>query len=86
MIDIKEFFAQFSNANYFSRVDNVHPLELHIGLDEKGRKAIELRSAFTPRKVTGTSAIEDAVFAVCSDASSRGHLILPNYKNQGAWL
>lgn len=35
---------------------------------------------------TGTSAIEDAVFAVCSDASSRGHLILPNYKNQGAWL
>ena len=58
MIDIKEFFSQFSNANYFSRVDNVHPLDLHIGLDEKGRKAIELRAAFTPRKVTGTSSIE----------------------------
>ncbi len=58
MIDIKDFFSQFSNANYFSRVDNVHPLELHIGLDEKGRKAIELRSTFSPRKVTGTSAIE----------------------------
>lgn len=36
---------------------------------------------------TGNSAIEDAVFAVCSDASNRGgHLILPNYKNQGVWL
>lgn len=58
MIDIKELFSKFENANYFSRVDNVHPLELHIGLDEKGRKAIELRSQYTPRKVTGTSAIE----------------------------
>lgn len=58
MIDIKELFSKFENANYFSRVDNTHPLELHVGLDEKGRKAIELRSQFTPRKVTGTSAIE----------------------------
>lgn len=58
MIDIKEMFAKFENANYFSRVDNVHVLELHIGLDEKGRKAIELRAPFTPRKVTGTSSIE----------------------------
>ena len=33
-------------------------MELHIGLDDKGRKAIELRASFTPRKVTGTSAIE----------------------------
>lgn len=58
MIDIKSMFSKFENANYFSRVDNVHILELHIGLDEKGRKAIELRAPFTPRKVTGTSAIE----------------------------
>lgn len=58
MTDIREFFAQFKNANYFSRVDNIHPLELHIGLDDKGRKAIELRAPFTPRKVTGSSAIE----------------------------
>lgn len=58
MIDIKELFSKFENANYFSRVDNIHPLELHVGLDEKGRKAIELRAQFTPRKVTGTSAIE----------------------------
>lgn len=58
MIDIKSLFEKFSNANFFSRVDNTHVLELHVGLDEKGRKAIELRGNFTPRKVTGTSAIE----------------------------
>lgn len=57
-MNIKEIFSKFEKANYFSRVDNVHVLELHIGLDEKGRKAIELRAPFTPRKVTGTSAIE----------------------------
>ena len=58
MIDVKLLFEKFSNAGYFSRVDNIHILEIHLGLDEKGRKAIELRSTFTPRKVTGTSAIE----------------------------
>ena len=58
MINVEEMFSKFVNANYFSRVDNIHPLEIHIGLDEKGRKAIELRAKFNPRKVTGTSAIE----------------------------
>ena len=58
MIDIKSLFEKFSNANYFSRIDNTHVLELHVGLDEKGRKAIEFRGVFTPRKVSGTSAIE----------------------------
>lgn len=37
-------FAAFLRPGYFSRVDNQHPLELYIGLDEKGRKAIELRA------------------------------------------
>lgn len=58
MIDIKALFEKFSNANYFSRIDNTHILELHIGLDDKGRKAIEFRGTFTPRKVSGTVAIE----------------------------
>ena len=48
MINTKELFSKFENANYFSRVDNVHILELHVGLDEKGRKAIEFRSQFKP--------------------------------------
>lgn len=55
---MEERFAAFLKPGYFSRVDNHHPLELYIGLDEKGRKAIELRARFTARKMTGTSAID----------------------------
>ena len=55
---IAEQFYGFKRPGFFSRVDATHILELHIGLDEKGRKAIELRADFTPVKVTGTSAID----------------------------
>lgn len=55
---LKERFESFEKPEYYSRVDSDHILELYIGLDEKGRKSIELRSDFTPRKVKGTSAIE----------------------------
>lgn len=58
MEDIKGKFSEFISPNYFSRVDRHHILEIHIGLDEKSRKSIELRSNFIPQKVTGTSAIE----------------------------
>ena len=58
MVDLKTRFSEFTRAEYFSRVDSTHILELYIGLDEKSRKAIELRYPFTPKKVTGTSAIE----------------------------
>ena len=58
MIDIRQKFSEFNRPEYFSRINSVHILELHLGLDEKGRKAIELRYPFVPRKVSGTSAIE----------------------------
>lgn len=58
MEDIKNRFSEFISPSYFSRVDRDHILEIHIGLDEKSRKSIELRSNFIPQKVTGTSAIE----------------------------
>ena len=57
-MDIKSQFSAFSRPEYFSRIDDEHILDLHIGLDEKGRKSIELRSIFKPVKVTGTSAID----------------------------
>lgn len=57
-MDIKSQFSAFSRPEYFSRIDDEHILDLHIGLDEKGRKSIELRSMFKPVKVTGTSAID----------------------------
>lgn len=55
---ISERFTEFTKPNYFSRVDADHLLELHIGLDDMCRKAIELRSSFVPKKIVGTSAIE----------------------------
>lgn len=55
---LKERFDTFTVPDFYSRVDAEHILELYIGLDENGRKSIELRSVFTPRKVRGTSAIE----------------------------
>ena len=55
---LKERFDSFSVPEFYSRVDTDHILELYIGLDEKGRKSIELRAAFNPRNVKGTSAIE----------------------------
>lgn len=57
-MDIGSQFSAFSRPEYFSRIDDEHILDLHIGLDEKGRKSIELRSMFKPVKVTGTSAID----------------------------
>ena len=58
MMDLKNRFDEFSSPNFYSRVSADDIPELYIGLDEKGRKSIELRSSFTPRKVKGTSAIE----------------------------
>lgn len=55
---VEERFGEFSKPNYFSRVDSEHILELFIGLDEQGRKAIELRAPFVPRKITGTASID----------------------------
>lgn len=55
---LKERFDSFTTPNFYSRIDAEHILELYIGLDETGRRSIELRSAFNPRKVKGTSAIE----------------------------
>lgn len=57
-MDIRSQFSAFGRPEYFSRIDDEHILDLHIGLDEKGKKSIELRSMFKPVKVTGTSAID----------------------------
>lgn len=72
---IKERFEGFKDQGYFSRVDATHILELHIGIDENGNKAIELRSAFKPRKVIGTSAIEVSQYSKTTYNTIRFSLI-----------
>jgi len=58
MTELKERFADFTTPGFFSRVDSLHPLEIHIGLDEKGRKTIKLRSNFNSRSIKGTGSID----------------------------
>lgn len=59
MVNVAERFAEFKEANYFSRLDKEHILDLRIGLDDKMRKCIELRAdKFKARKVTGTNVID----------------------------
>lgn len=55
---IADRFKEFTQPNKFSRVDSDHILDLFIGLDDKGRKAIELRDKFTYKKVLSSGAIE----------------------------
>ena len=57
-MNISEMFEKFFRPAYYSRIDNTHILNLFIGLDEHGRKSIELRSHFIPVRVSGTSAID----------------------------
>lgn len=57
-MNIAERFKVFQQSNKFSRVDTEHILELHLGMDERGRKSIELRSKFKPQKVISSGAIE----------------------------
>ncbi len=57
-MNIKEAFEKFDKPNYYSRVDSTHPLELWYGLDELGRKSIELRANFKHKEVRGTDSIE----------------------------
>jgi hypothetical protein len=58
MVNIKEKFKEFQNKSFYSRIDALHPLELLIGLDEKGQKSIKLRAEFVPKQIKGTAAIE----------------------------
>ncbi|MDE6785038.1 MAG: PD-(D/E)XK motif protein [Ruminococcus sp.] len=58
MQNLKERFESFTEPEKYMRIDPEHILELYIGLDEKGRKSIELRSQFSPRRINGTSSIE----------------------------
>ncbi len=58
MIDIRERFGKFTRSNYFSRIDNSHILEIHIGLDNYGRESIELRHNSKPYNLKGTDTIE----------------------------
>lgn len=55
---VKDQFPRFTKPNYYSRIDNNHILEIHIGLDDKGHQSVELRHNNKQHKLKGTDAIE----------------------------
>lgn len=55
--DSKAHFNKLFKSSYFLRVDSTHPLELLLGVDKEGRKAIRFVGNFKTVKVTGTKAI-----------------------------
>lgn len=57
-MSVRDRFEDFDKPGYFSRFDSKMIPDLFLGLDENGRKSIELREKFTPRKIIGTEAIE----------------------------
>jgi hypothetical protein len=85
MINVKELFGKIRNEGYFIRVDNSHPLELMLGVDDKGRKAIRLIGKFSVHHVKSTNEIEVNHFTLNS-----GHntilLSLVNDKNSSIFF
>lgn len=56
-MNIAESFKQHQEAGYFSRVSNIHPLDLYIGLDDQNHYALEFRGKFNPQLIKSSNAI-----------------------------
>lgn len=62
MNKIQELFQEFNVPEYFKRIDEEHPLDWFIGLDQHGRRTLKLRGGFAPKKIKGSSSIEITQF------------------------
>jgi hypothetical protein len=56
--DSKKRFETLCRDSYFTRVDETHPLELWIGVDSGGHKALRFLGEFNPVSLSGTKSIE----------------------------
>ena len=78
MIDFEKTFNSFGAPGAFNLVDSTHPLDFYIGIDDRGRKCIILRSKFRPDAVKATSAIEISVGQVRNNIWSLGFHLVQN--------
>ncbi len=78
MENIKDIFNKFYGPYYFSRVDNLHPLDIYLGLDENTNKTLELRAEFKIKSVIGTSSISVKQYHKDEYNTIRFSLIDPN--------
>lgn len=54
----KEIFNKIEKNSYYLRVDDVHPLELLIGLNDEGKKSIRFIGDFVPTKIKSSRIID----------------------------
>ncbi len=58
MKDARELFDKLSTQSYFIRVDERHPLNLYVGIDNDGRKALRFCGDFSPVRLPDTKAVK----------------------------
>ncbi len=56
--DIEKMFSKIKNNSEYIRVSDDHPLELYIGLNEKGMKTLRFNGIFSVVKLVGNNILE----------------------------
>ena len=78
MINYEKIYNSFDAPGAFNLIDSTHPLEFYIGIDDRGRKCIILRSKFRPDVIKSTSAIEISIGQVRNNIWSLGFHLAQN--------
>ncbi|MBN3489922.1 PD-(D/E)XK motif protein [Acholeplasma equirhinis] len=79
--DSKSKFNQFSLNAHYLRVDEFHPLELLIGLNENGQKTIRLKGKYNKTKLKSTRTIEVSHFMLNDDLILSFSLVDDDYED-----
>lgn len=67
----QERFQNLEKPHFFIRVDDVHPLDLMIGINAKGQKTIQFSGTFGIKRIKGTSSLEVTQFSTGSISKIR---------------
>ncbi len=85
MEDLRNAFNTFKNIDTFQRVDEVHPLDLYVGIDEHSRWTLLLICEERPQKFTSSKMI-DAKLGVREDGRWAVSLSLINKDYEDIFL
>ena len=77
----KEKFACFSLNSHYLRVDDEHPLELRVGLNDNGDKTLSFVGDFVPAKVRGSKVVDLKHFSNNGKVIVNFSLIDPAYED-----
>lgn len=74
---IEERFAKVQENSTYLRVSEDHPLELYLGLNEKGQKTLRFNGNFVPIKIVGNT-----LLVIKQVKTSIGHSILFSFNSK----